>query len=212
MTTTAKMLTIAVLLVSLIAGCMGARVLSTKSDGVDRIPSKIAFYPLLSTPVATRGGVRATLRVQSLGENVVITPPAETEMRVTQESQIVTGLISTLLSAEGFSLKELPVEVLPKSKKDEGSRFVISMNLLDQMREEYDLRTLVIGTVFFITDHSYGPSAKMITSAHLKVVDIETLDVLGQVTLPYSPQGEDLNMTSEKIALALVEMAGLDVE
>jgi hypothetical protein len=216
MIATVKKLTVGLSLLSLVAGCMGVRVLSSTSDGVDRIPSKIALYPLLSTPVGKPVGrwspATLSVRREKMGDNVVISPPAETDMQITQESQIVTGLISTMLSAVGFSLKELPVEVLPKGEKDKSSRFVISVNLLEQLREQYDLRTLVIGTAFFIVDHSYGPSGRRITSAHLKVIDVETLDVLGQVTVPYSTHGEDLNEVSEKLALALADMAGLAVE
>jgi hypothetical protein len=143
----------------------------------------------------------------------VIVPPTETTLAITQESQILTGLISTSLSRLGFSLKQLPFEVLPVNgdghrPNERGKTVVISTELLKELRERHDLRALVIGNAFFTIDPYGGAPQIRITSAHLKIVDIVTLDLLGQVSLPYQPDGDDLNDAAERIALALGRMAG----
>lgn len=213
------------LLAVLITGCFptGGRIIGTLSTGVDRIPAKLGLYPFLSTPIQTYGKRydhimrhKESLSVRRKPDNVVIVPPAETDLSVTRESQIMTGLISTQLAARGFSLKELPVEVLPRGNdpyaKKEDNRFVISLNLLEQLRDEYGFKALIVGNAFFITEVGRGlPPEQRVISAHLKVVDITTLDVLGQVNLTYDSYGVDMNDVSEYLAAELAEMAGLGV-
>lgn len=212
------------LIIVLLAGCFppGGEIIGTMTAGVDRIPAKLGLYPLLSTPLESYRKRyehilrhKATLSVKRrMPDNVVIVPPTDSEMIVTRESQIMTGLVSTQLSAFGFSLKELPVEVLSKdndsTKKDDDRRYTISINLLERLREEYDLQAIVVGSAFFITEAGRGlPPEQRVVSAHLKVVDITTLDVLGQVNLAYDSYGHDMNTVSELIADELAYMAGL---
>ncbi len=214
-------------LVLMIMGCfpMGSKIIGTRAIDVDYIPKKLCLYPLLSTPIGHYGKrydkiIRSetTSEVERrMPDNVVIVPPADTNLSITRESQIMTGLISTQLTTFGFALKELPVEVLPKDDDSserivDESRFVISLNLLEQLREDYDIRAIVIGHAFFITDAGRGmPPEQRVISAHLKVVDIITLDVLGQVNLTYDSYGVDMNLVSELMAEELASMAGLAV-
>lgn len=211
------------LFVLVVAGCIatGANITSTKTAGVDRIPGKIGFYPLLSTPVDRYehypGSRVRALSAKRVGENVVITPPVEFKLSMTQESQILTGMISTQLSTHGFSLKELPVEVLPdddESITHESRReFVISLNLLEQLREEYGLQALIIGNAFFLVERRPGfVPEKRVISAHIKIIDIESLDVLAQVNLPYDEYGEEMIPVADAIASELARMAGFGVE
>lgn len=209
----------------MIMGCFptGSKIIGTRATGVDYIPKKLCFYPLLSTHIG-RYGKRYDKIVRSeitsaverrMPDNVVIVPPAETDLSITRESQIMTGLISTQLTTFGFALKELPVEVLQKGddssdRMEDESRFAISLNLLEQLREEYDIQAIVIGHAFFITDSGRSmPPEQRVISAHLKVVDIITLDVLGQVNLTYDSYGVDMNLVSELMAEELAYMAGL---
>ncbi len=222
METSPKRLVMGLSLLLIAAGCIATKVdlVSTKAEGVERIPEKVGLYPLFSTPVG-RSGVKVMHRPLSLKRyegNVVITPPTETELLITQESQIMTGLISTQLASAGFSLKELPVEVLPENNDDSSQdgvhgKFAISLNLLHSLRENYGLEALVIGNVFFVVEMQPGaPPEKRIVSAHLRIIDIQSLDVLGQVSLPYDAHGQDMNKVADEMALALAEMAGLEVE
>jgi hypothetical protein len=219
-----RLIVFGVMLAVLVTGCFppGGKIIGTLSTGIDHIPAKLGLYPFLSTPIQTYGRRydriirhKESLSVRrSMPDNVVIVPPAETDLSITRESQIMTGLISMQLATRGFSLKELPVEVLPQGNdprtKKEDNRFVISLNLLEQLREEYDLQALIVGNAFFITEVGRGlPPEQRVISAHLKVVDIATLDVLGQVNLTYDSYGVDMNAVSEYLAEELAVMAGL---
>ncbi|UCF04283.1 MAG: hypothetical protein JSV33_10050 [bacterium] len=212
-------------LIVVVTGCMprGApRIKAGTSAGVDRIPTEIGIFPLLSTPVGRYGrrGIREAVKmeVRRRAEDIVIVPPTEMELKVTQESQIMTGMLSTDLSAAGFSLKELPVEVAPGWNDPEHPRakrdaFMISLDLLDEIRDRYGIEALLVGNAFFLAEHYSGlPPERRVTFAHIKVIDIETLDILAQATFPYDSYGDDVEIVTERIALSLAEMAGLVVE
>ncbi|HUV36522.1 MAG TPA: hypothetical protein VMX58_06250 [Patescibacteria group bacterium] len=225
MSGTIKVTILCGMLVVMMTGCFppGGEIIGTMTAGVDRIPTTLGLYPLLSTPIQAYVGRysdivrhRETLAVKRrMPDNVVIVPPAESDLMVTGESQILTGLVSMQLSTFGFSLKELPVEVPATDddrygEGDDDHRFVISLNLLERLREDYGVRALVVGSAFFITEMGHGlPPEQRVISAHLKVVDIATLDVLGQVNLTYDAYGVDMNVVSEMIAEELAYMAGL---
>jgi hypothetical protein len=208
-----------------LTGCMSGgppRIKAGTSVGVERIPTEIGLFPLLSTPVSRydhrRIRTAVKIDVRRRAEDIVIVPPTEMDLRITQESQIMTGMLSTDLSAAGFSLKELPVEVVPgwndpdrpRAKRD---AFMLSLDLLDELRDRYGIKALLVGNAFFLTEHYSGvPPERRVTFAHIKIIDIETLDILAQATFPYDSYGDDVEIVAESIALSLAEMADLVVE
>lgn len=204
----------------MVVGCATTKVTSIKSPGVERISRNLSIYPLLSAPATQYGrGYPASLRgvnVSQMGDNVVITPPTETQLSLTPESQMLTSLISAQLSHVGFTLKELPVEVPSGSDTITGTdrkrnTFVISLNLLNQLREKYNIQTLVIGNTFF-TDYPSTwnpPVGKKVTFAHLKIIDTKSLEVVAQVNLPYNATGEELNFVAQQMADAVAKLAGM---
>ncbi|MBI3292632.1 MAG: hypothetical protein HYZ73_07485 [Elusimicrobia bacterium] len=205
----------------MLVGCAATKVTSIKSPGVDRISRNLSIYPLLSAPATLYGrGYPASPRgvnVSQMGDNVVITPPAETQLSLTPESQMLTSLISTQFSHLGFTLKELPVEVPSGSDAITGTdkkrnTFVISLNLLNQLREKYNIQTLVIGNAFFTDSPSALTSTleKKVSFAHLKIVDTKSLDVLAQVNLPYNDTGEEINLVAQQMADAVAKLAGIE--
>ena len=220
-----KRIVVGVVVAFVAVGCapLGGEIIGTLTAGVDTIPATLGLYPLLSTPIRKYSGVysdivhhRETLAVKRrMPDNVVIVPPIESELTVTRESQILTGLVSTQLSTFGFSLKEIPVEALPEDEGrygDTGSdrQYAISINLLERLREEYGIGALIVGSAFFVTEAGRGlPPEQRVVSAHLKVIDIATLDLLGQVNLSYDSYGVDMNVVAEMMAEELAYMAGL---
>lgn len=201
-----------------LSGCSSAgRVQTIPSPDVDRIPASIAVYPVLSTKEViparfeTYGAVDPRARnLSGSGERkqVYIAPPADSELMITQPSQILTSELSAEMARSGFRLKELPYEVVTH-ENGEKSDYVISLDLLDRMREEYGLDAIVVGNAFFVGGPGFGWRETRITAAYLKVIDTETLDVLCQVTMSYDPQGRDLNQVAAELADELTKMAGL---
>jgi len=200
-----------------ILGCVGqVRVNAVKSAGVDRIPLKLGLYPFLSTAVtdsrvnAYAGARLLDVSVGKMGDDVAILPPANTEMKITQESQIMTDSLSMELSARGFALKQLPVEVSgdkngePKDRKG----FFIGVNLLEELRSNYGIDAIALCDAFFVLDRSNGGvPEKKVVAAHIKIVDTKTLDVLAQAQLPYRAEGYDLNETVKALAVSLAQLA-----
>lgn len=201
-------------LLPLVAGClaMGGKVTSVKSPGVDLIPVEIGFYPLLSTtPFDDHRpwGAVKSLDTRASEKGIYIMPPAESDLALTRESQIMTGLLSTELSIHGFHLKELPVEQVSDPNADDKG-FVLSLDLLHRLREGYNVKAVLVGNAFFVSTHRGGLSDQMsVASAHLKVIDSETLDVLGQVNMAYDADGVDMNDVAATMALSLAELAEL---
>jgi len=148
------------------------------------------------------------------GANVAIAPAANTELSVTQESQMLTDLLSTDLSSYGFTLKQLPVDLqvpqTPDSK--EAKAFFISMDLLDDLRTNYGMEAIVLCDAFFTNAFHIGDGPeKRVVSATLKVIDTKTLDVLAQVTLPYNANGSNFNDTAAELAASLARLANIPV-
>jgi hypothetical protein len=210
------LITVVVVLCALTAvpGCYqsGVKVTSTMSPDVDRIPAIVGVHPLLSSPVRPRGAVRLeTLSPKSVAaeeERVYIAPPAETELLLTQQSQVMTDMLSTELASKGFKLKQLPVEVRDGDDGDgNGDVFVMSLSLLNHLQENYDLGAVVLGNVFFVTD-PYDRTVK-VSVAYLKVVDVRTLDVLAQITGTYAKPGQPIGDVAASMAAELAAMAEL---
>jgi hypothetical protein len=122
-----------------------------------------------------------------------------------------TGYLSAELAGRGFGLLEIPVEI-PKdddigdSGKDE---FVISLALLNELREQYHLEALLIGNVCFVK-HPHYPDGREVASIYAKLIDVETLKVLCQLTLPFDTWGVEMDEVAEVLAGELAVLAGLE--
>jgi hypothetical protein len=213
------------MLAIIVSGCAQPlqNITSIKSENVNDIPKNLAIYPILSTPIGrslnyynqdlirtgTDGGVSAF----KYGDNVVISPPAESDLRVTAESKIMTALLSVEMSARGFSLSQLPVEIFQERSdnhdSDSDGRFFVTVDMLSDLKTKNGLKAIVIGDVFFRNERHQGHVEKKITFAHLKVIDVTTLAILGQVYFPYDSEGVELNQATACIAAQLAGLAGL---
>ena len=201
----------ALLLPSLRCIQYGARIKGNLAPHVEQIPGNIAIFPLLSTPLKHRRMPQVHL-MKSKGQ-VYITPPAETDLKITQRSQIMTDMISSELMDFGFVLKQLPVEVTGNDSSSIGAdrRIGVSLELIRELREKYNLEAILIGNVFFTRDVNM-PGRVLVTAAHLKMVDVETLDMICHVSYPYEERGEEIESISYSLARELALMAGLLVE
>jgi hypothetical protein len=81
--------------------------------------------------------------------------------------------------------------------------------LLDRLYEKNNLKAILIGDVFFRNERNHGIIEKRITFAHLKIIDVTNLDILGQVLFPYDSEGVELQKATDKIAAQLADLAGL---
>lgn len=201
--------------VTLLTGaCSGSVSLtSVKSKGVEQIPTRVGLYPIMSTSMrgASDGRVfGATLRMSD--ESIVIAPPAETELSLTGESRMLTDLVSTGLASYGFELTELPFELVQtdEGEASSGTAFVLTTDLLETLRDHYELDAILIGNAFFWNRHHTGTLYEhRVTFVHLRLVDLYALKILAQITLPYDVAGESLNGTAQQLALELAKLAGL---
>jgi hypothetical protein len=199
-------------------GCLttGGQLISTISPDVDQLPATVGFYPMLSSRLLSSRSVprgwplKASMSRSS--EEIYIVPPAESELIVTSYSRMMTDLISKDMLYYGFDLRELPVEIPENGSSDDNDRtFSISLSLLEHLREEYNVQAIMIGNALF-SMNPYSSSVVEVHSAHVKVVDIETLKVLCQVDFTYSDSGQDIEIVSDDIAASLASMAGLETE
>ena len=211
------------ILILTLLGCAPDRIIiqSVKSSGVDQIPKKFGIYPFLSTRMTGANYTMGSASLLSMSaniaknkDNVAITPGANTELAITQESQILTDLLSSNLSSYGFALKQLPVDLQVPQNPDskETKTFFISLNLLDDLRTNYGMDTIILCDAFFTNAYQYGVGPeKRVISANIKVIDTKTLDVLAQVTLPYNSEGCELNDTASQLATSLAKLANIPV-
>jgi len=191
-------------------GCSSSGgVRTAPSPGVERIPSIVAIHPLLSgTEVDGRYWPIEPLSNMSR-EEIYLAPPANSELVVTPSSQMLTGELSTQMTEYGFDLRELPYEL--KDSYGEDGAYVISLALLDELREQHGLGAVMVGNAFFVKDvRRYNPAEIRVVAAYLKVIDTETLEVLCQVTMSYDAHGRELNDLAHSMANQLANMAGLD--
>jgi hypothetical protein len=212
------LLVISVLTLTMHSGCLstGGRLISTISPDVDRIPTTIGLFPILSSQAfraVRRGDMVSSLSLSSGPDHIYIMPPTETELKVTSFSRMMTDLISMDLLYYGFDLRELPVEIPENGSADDDDdkTFSISLALLERLREEYGVKAIMIGNALF----GGNPHATMgveVHSAHVKIVDIRTLKVLSQVDFTFTDSGIDIENVCEEMAASLAEMAGIDIE
>lgn len=211
-----KIIIVLLLTVVIAFGCapIQERISIVPSAGVEGIPQKIAVYPLLTTEVVRTARRRAyrfspiTMSTESAEKRIYIVAPAETELKSTMESQLLTGLLSAELTRRGFSLKELPVEAPSEESERRHNSFFVSMETIRYMRENYGLEAILLGNVFFVTDHR-DPSDIRVKAVYLRLVDTETLDILCHVSLPDNSTGDYMEETAQALAHSLAIEAGL---
>lgn len=180
---------------------------TVRSPSEKNIPLAVVIHPLFSTEMvgASWGRVFA---LNSDREHVYISPPAETSLKVTGPSQRLTSNLSMELAARGFKLSELPVESA-EGQGDNKNAFAVSLALLDDLRETHNVGAILIGNAFF----SKAPydSDTRVTDCYLKVVDVKTLEVLCQISVPHNEEGQDMREIAGEIADQLAIEAGLPV-
>jgi hypothetical protein len=207
-----------------LSGCLafGGQLTSTKSPDIETLPHKLGMIPLLSTPLPEPGGrpIRdhgkepGPVKLEKQEGQVYILPPTPSELMVTGESQIMTGLIATELSSRGFVLKEIPVETTHRVDSEGRSlddRFSLSSERLAELHDSYGIEALVLGNALFSVTYTGTAPKRVVTAVYIKIVDITTLDLLGQVTF-YDDAGENPQTLSEEIGRSIAEMAGLSPE
>jgi len=194
---------------------MDDRVVVTPAAGVEKIPTKIAVYPLL-----TAEGVKAIAQPRSYpmttasastrasDDRLYIVAPAETKLVSTMQSQLLTGILSARLSENGFTLKELPVEAPLEQGEKEQNTFFVSLETLKHLREGYGLEAILVGNVYFVAD-GRDPTVIWVRAAYLRLVDTQTLDVLCHVSISDKYRGESMESAAQALALALAKKAKL---
>jgi hypothetical protein len=187
----------------------------TPSTDVEEIPKTLAVYPILANSRSS-GPIRypaEAIKVQRREDKIYIVPATEARLVVTTHSEIFTGLVSSELADYGFKLKTLPLEVLEGDNlggKDEKT-FVVSLETIRHMRENYGLEALLIGNVFFIGD-PYDPGEPAVRLFYVKLVDAETLDILCHVSGDYRDYGTEMERAAYDIGLELAKFAKLAKE
>lgn len=103
----------------------------------------------------------------------------------------------------------LPVEEISASSEHDGQgrAFGVSLDLVENLRENYSVQAILMGTVFFAEGVRYAREARVI-SAHVKVVDVGSLEILCQVSVPEGESGSSKEEVAEAIARELSALAG----
>lgn len=206
-------LLVSILTATLIAGCASnGRLTATRSPGVETLPKNIAIYPLLTTDTPRRLSIRPMVldpKAETLDRGeIYLEAPADSRLVVDLHSQLLTGLLASDLSYHGFTLKELPVE-LPKTGPDRKiTRFAISLELLDHLREDYELDAVLVGNAYIVED-VLRPHERRVKVAYLKLIDIESLDILAHLSLTYDGEGGSLEDVAASIAAEMAAMTHL---
>jgi hypothetical protein len=188
-------------------GCAGPPVMeSIRTPGAEKIPLGIVLHPLLSSQTESGWGRAAALYSQDRG-SLYITPPAKTTMQVTGLSERLTNMLTVELSRRGFKLRELPVEATPA--KDENT-FAVSLALLDELRERNDVHAILIGNAFFARPYN-GMGDSYVTDMYVKVVNVETLEVMCQIIIDHDTMGWAMPDVANEVADELAINAGLPI-
>ncbi len=169
----------------------------------------VAMHALLSstTPVTRYGSIR--LMSEGSQQNVYLAPPTKPQMLVTPSSQMLTGELMVQMVQLGFDLRELPYEIKEADGSSRRDSYVISLDLLDELRHQHGLEAIIVGNVYFLPSANYNSREKRVSVAYLKVIDTKTLEVLCQVNMPYQEYGREMNRLAESMARELAVMAGL---
>lgn len=193
----------------ILQGCAQPPLLTTvRTPGTERIPLGIVIHPLFSIDTSHAWGGVTMIPKAVDRDRVYIASPAQTTLKITGNSQRLTSLVSMELASRGFKLRELPVEA-PADNGAGGDRsaFAVSLALLDELREQHGVRAILIGNAFFAR-RPYQNDER-VTDAYIKVVDVQTLDVMLQIGLPHSEEGHDMQEVATEIADRLAGEAGL---
>lgn len=205
-----------VALIALFSTCtVQPRITMTPSMDVEEIPRTLAVYPILAntTTRAPHTYPAEAIKIHRREDKIYIVPATEARLVVTTHSEIFTGLVSSELADYGFKLKTLPLEVLEGDNlggKGEKT-FVVSLETIRHMRENYGLEALLIGNVFFIGD-PYDPAEPAVRLFYVKLVDAETLDILCHVSGDYKDYGTEMERAASDIAFELAKFAKLAKE
>lgn len=204
-----------IVLTAIISGCTSIydKVVVTPAAGVENIPTEIAIYPLLTSeqvlviahPDKRVRFYSASTRVSD--DRLYIVAPAETKLVSNIHSQLLTSCLSANLSSNGFTLKELPVEAPSEHSEKEENSFFVSLETLRHLREDYGLKAVLLGNVYFIADER-DRSTIDVRAVYLRLVDTGTLDVLCHISIDDIYQGESIRNTAEGLAFALAKEAG----
>lgn len=204
-------------LAAIACGCasMDERVIVTPTAGVERIPTKIAVYPLLTAEAAQiirqpryPQMTTSAASTRAADDRMYIVAPAETKLMSTMQSQLLTSLLSARLSGQGFTLKELPVEAPSEQSEKDQNNFFVSLETLKYLRESYGLEAILVGNVYFVADER-DPTVIWVRAAYLRLVDTGTLDVLCHVSISDRYRGESMESAAQALALALAKQARL---
>jgi hypothetical protein len=200
------------LLMAAACGCATyqERATVTPAEGVERLPTKIAVYPLLTAeavqPTAPPRYSPAT--TTAADDRLYIVAPAETKLVSTMHSQLMTGLLAAQLSKRGFALKELPVEEPSEQSESRKNSFFVSLETLKHLREDYGLEGILVGNVYFVADDR-DRTVIRVKAVYLRLVDTGTLDVLCHVWIPESYAGESIEEAAQSLAFSLAREAKL---
>jgi hypothetical protein len=182
----------------------------TPGEGVERLPAKIAVYPLLTaeTVQAAAAPRYFAATTEAADDRLYIVAPAETKLVSTMHSQLMTGLLSAQLSRRGFALKELPVEAPADQSEKKESSFFVSLETLKHLREDFGIEGILVGNVYFVADDR-DRTVIRVKAVYLRLVDTGTLDVLCHVWIPDSYAGESMEEAAQKLAFSLAREAKL---
>jgi hypothetical protein len=196
----------------LAAGCasMDERVVITPAAGVEKIPVKIAVYPLLTaeTPRIAAPPRYSPMTTRTAEDRLYIVAPAETKLVSNMESQLLTSMLAARLSDNGFTLKELPVEAPSEQSERAENNFFVSLETLKHLREDYGLEAILVGNAYFVADQR-DPTVIWVRAAYLRLVDTATLDVLCHVSISDKYRGDSMEGAAQSLAHALAREAGL---
>ncbi len=200
------------LLMATVCGCFTSqeRVTVTPVEGVERLPTNIAVYPLLTAeavPAAARPRYFPAT-TEAADDRLYIVAPAETRLVSTMHSQLMTGFLAAQLSKRGFVLKELPVEAPSGQSENNKNSFFVSLETLKHLRENYGLEGILVGNVYLAPDDR-DRSVIRVKAVYLRLVDTATLDVLCHVWIPDSYAGESMEEAAQSLAFSLAREAKL---
>jgi hypothetical protein len=189
------------------SGCLfpPTEIVTTQSPFAKEVPTTLGIMPLLTAyPDHYLNPWSPTVYRQDDG--VFISPPAESMLGVTLYSQMMTDLLAGQLTRQGFLLKELPIQ--QSTAAGEGAAYGVSLGLLSHLNRQYGLGGLLIGNIYLGKDHSH-PGRFVVKAAFLKLVDVQTLDVVCHLALPPCQHGVSMEKVTTDLATELARLAGL---
>jgi hypothetical protein len=209
-------ITVAVLAASCLSCATKSSLVSVQSPGVDKIPPRIAIYPLLATSITdirpqSTDLVPMDVKLYEADGKYILSPASASELQLTKESLMITGFLATQLASQGFSLIELPKEIpgyIGEEMDFKVEKFYVSTSMLDSLSQVRNLQAVLVGNAFFRNVyHKNKPVEKRVIFSHIKLIEVPSLNVLAQITQPYDPEGVSLNDMTTQVAKELADMA-----